>query len=141
MRDIPLPDGSAVAADELRMRAVCSSGPGGQNVNKVATKVELRWAVMESAAISADVKARLRGLASSHFTQRGELVLVGDRFRSQLQNLRDVRVRLIDLLRRAWAPPRPRKRTRPSVAADRRRLADKRRHGGRKQERARRDFD
>src|SRR5580658_5756917 len=117
---------------ELSWTAVRASGPGGQNVNKVASKVELRFDLLGSRALAADVKARLRDLAGSRVDATGQLLLTSQLTRDQSRNLEDARAKLADLVRRALRPPRKRKATRPSLGAKRRRLEHKRRQGEKK---------
>jgi ribosome-associated protein len=126
-------DGSLVIPGaELSWTAVRASGPGGQNVNKVASKVELRFDLLGSRALAADVKARLRDLAGSRVDATGQLLLTSQLTRDQSRNLEDARAKLADLVRRALRPPRKRKATRPSLGAKRRRLEHKRRQGEKK---------
>src|SRR5439155_22955577 len=91
-------DAIALDESELEERFVLSSGPGGQNVNKVASAVELRFDVARSPSLPEDVKERLRALAGRRLTKNGVLVLHGNRFRDQQKNRADVRVRLSDLI-------------------------------------------
>src|SRR5690606_9093564 len=109
-------------------------GPGGQNVNKVATAVQLRYDVAR-ADLPADTKRRLAALAGSMMTRDGELVIQASRFRSQAKNREDARARLLQLLRKAAVRPRARIPTAPSAAARERRLEAKRRRGRVKRER------
>ena len=118
----------SIALDEreLEERFVLASGPGGQNVNKVSTAVELRFDVRNSPALPEPVRARLERLAGRRLTKEGVLVLVGQRFRDQARNRQDALDRLLALIRQAAEPPPPpRKKTRPSRAARERRLAGK----------------
>ena len=125
MASLPVTPGIAIDESELVERFVLSSGPGGQNVNKVASAVELRFDAAQSPSLSEDVRARLKGVAGRRMTKDGVLVLHGNRFRDQSRNREDVRGRLLDLIARAAVPPRPRKRTRPPRAAKEKRLTEK----------------
>jgi len=115
----------SIAEEELEERFVLSSGPGGQNVNKVASAVELRLDVLHSPALADDVRARLIRLAGRRMTKDGVLVLHAGRFRDQQRNREDARARLIDLIRRAAVAPRARKATRPTRASKEKRLEQK----------------
>jgi ribosome-associated protein len=114
---------------ELEERFVLASGPGGQNVNKVATAVQLRFDIERSRSLPNDVCQRLRALAGHRLTKDGVLVLDGRRFRSQERNRADVRERLLALIRAAAARPKPRKATRPPKSSNLKRLDGKRGHG------------
>jgi ribosome-associated protein len=111
---------------ELVERFVLSSGPGGQNVNKVASAVELRFDVAHSLSLNDEIRARLRTLAGRRMTKDGILVLHGRRFRDQQRNRTDVRARLFALLAEAAVAPKQRKPTKPNKASRERRLEDKR---------------
>ena len=126
-----------IAEAELDERFVRASGPGGQNVNKVATAVELRFNAAASPAIAPDVLARLRTLAGSRMTDEGVLLIDARRHRTQAQNREDARERLADLVRQALVKPRRRRKTRPTrssveqrIQSKRRRSDVKRRRGG-----------
>lgn len=113
-----------------------ASGPGGQNVNKLSTAVQLRFELDGVSALPEPVKHRLRQIASSRLTEDGALLITAQRFRSQLRNREDALERLIALIREAAAPPPPpRRRTRPTLASRERRLADKSRQSRRRRER------
>lgn len=130
-----------VPAWALRWRAVRSSGPGGQNVNKVSSKVELRVAVACIHGLTQKTDARLRRLAGARLTTGGEIVLTAGRSRDQARNLTDAVDRLQRLLEEAQALPRPRHATRPGRRAVQRRLDAKHHAGVRKRERTARPDD
>jgi ribosome-associated protein len=112
-----------------------AAGPGGQNVNKVASAVQLRFDLRRLPALPAAVRARAERLAGRRLTQDGVVVITARRFRTQERNRRDARDRLVALLRRAAVPPEPRRRTRPPAAAREERLRRKARRAARKVER------
>lgn len=129
--------GWAVPAEDLEYKSVRSSGPGGQNVNKVASKVELRLKLGSTRALSAGQKQRLMAAYPSHVSGEGDFILTSDRFRSQPRNQRDVEERLAAMLLTIRTPPRRRVATRPSRAAKARRLSDKRARAESKERRRR----
>jgi len=115
----------AIPDDEVSVSFVRSSGPGGQNVNKVATAVQLRFDLAGSRALSPEVKTRLRALAGRRVTADGALLIVARNHRSQGENRREAGERLTDLIRRSLAPPKARRPTAPTRAARERRLEGK----------------
>ncbi|HEX4096663.1 MAG TPA: alternative ribosome rescue aminoacyl-tRNA hydrolase ArfB, partial [Caulobacteraceae bacterium] len=128
--------------DELQERFVRAAGPGGQNVNKVSTAVELRFDVRSSPSLPDGVRARLERLAGRRLTLEGVLVLQANRFRTQERNRQDALDRLSQLIARAAEPPPPpRKKTRPTLASKRRRLEGKVRRGQVKAMRGRPQMD
>ena len=114
---------------ELEERFVRASGPGGQNVNKVSTAVQLRFDPSRSPALSDDVRQRLRVLAGSRMTNDGVLVIDARAHRTQSQNREEARERLVDLIRRSLVRPKRRKKTRPGLAAKQRRIDTKKHRG------------
>ena len=111
--------------DEIRERFVRSSGPGGQNVNKVATAVQLRFDVRNSRSLAEEVRERLLRLAGKRVTGDGVLIIEASRFRTRERNRRDARDRLAQWLEKAAAPVKPRRKTGPTTGSKERRLADK----------------
>ena len=129
-----------IPEDEFLETFVRASGPGGQNVNKVASAVQLRFDVENSSALSEEVKQRLKRLAGRRMTSEGVIIIEARRYRDQEKNRADARERLAVLIRRAVEQPKPRKRTRPSRSAVQERLDQKRKHSERKRLR-RKDWD
>ena len=121
---------------EITETFIRASGPGGQNVNKVSSTVQLRFDVRQSPSLPEPVRERLERLAGKRVSQDGVLVITAQRFRSQDRNRADARQRLIALILRAATPPRPRRPTRPSAASRKRRLAAKAQRARLKQQRA-----
>lgn len=142
MRDLMLPQVTlTIPARELEWTAVRASGPGGQNVNKVSSKVELRFDFEESESLSPAVKARLRALAQHRLDAEGRILITSQVTRNQPQNLQDARLRLAELIAKAMVAPKRRRPTRPSKAAKRARIADKRLQSKKKQSRAQKNSD
>ncbi len=131
----------AIPEDELEERFIQASGPGGQNVNKVATAVQLRFRAAGSRALPAEVRERLLRSAGSRITAGGALVITARRYRTQESNRRDARARLAAIIARAAEEPRPRRPTRPTRAARERRLQEKAERSRIKRRRAERPDD
>lgn len=113
---------------ELQIEFIRASGPGGQNVNKVATAVQLRFDVHAS-SLPEEAKSRLITLAGKRMTSEGVLVIEAKRFRTQEQNREDAIQRLIDIVRRSLVPPKARRKTKPTAASKEKRLEEKKRKG------------
>jgi len=122
---------------ELEFAFVRSSGPGGQNVNKVATAVQLRFDVARSPSLPFDVRARLMARAGSKVTKDGVLVLSAQRFRTQERNRADAVERLVEMIRAAAVPPKRRRKTKPTRASKRQRVEEKRKRSSTKRLRGR----
>jgi ribosome-associated protein len=123
---IRIAKGILVPEGGIEWRAVRSSGPGGQNVNKVASKVELRADLAAVSGLSAPARARLRAFAAARLDADGRLLVTSQRTRDQLRNLEDARDKVKKLVERAMKAPRPRRLTQPSRGAVERRLKGKR---------------
>jgi ribosome-associated protein len=120
----------AIDESEIQESFVRASGPGGQNVNKVSTAIELRFDVRHSPSLPDAVKARLERLAGRRLTREGVLVIEAQRYRTQARNREDGIARLVELIKEAAAPPPPPRRpTKPTRASKERRLASKERRG------------
>jgi ribosome-associated protein len=138
-RSIRITASIALAEDELNETFVRAPGPGGQNVNKLATAVQLRFDVARSPSLPEDVRARLLRLAGRRVTGEGVLVIEAHRFRTQNRNREDARARLFGLIRAASVAPKVRRNTRPTAASRERRLQEKRARGEVKRGRRSRD--
>ena len=127
---IPITARIAIAEEELQEDFLRASGPGGQNVNKVETAVQLRFAALASPNLPERVKERLKSLAGRRMTREGVVVITAQRHRSREANRQDARERLLALLREAALPPAPpRRATKPTLGSKKRRLEAKTRRG------------
>jgi ribosome-associated protein len=123
----------AIDESEIEERFIRGSGPGGQNVNKVATAVQIRFDVRRNRSLPEAIRERLLHLAANRVSAEGFLIIEARRFRTQERNRQDARERLVTLIRRAAETPKPRRRTKPTVAAQSRRVEEKRHRGKLKQ--------
>jgi ribosome-associated protein len=139
MSDLVISVALVLPSAELEWTAVRSGGPGGQNVNKVASKVELRFDLARSVVLGPAVRARLASLAKGRLDAEGRVVIVADETRSQAQNLELARERLASLVRAALVKPKPRRPTKPSRGSKERRLGAKRHESEKKARRGGRD--
>jgi ribosome-associated protein len=137
MARITITDAISLGEDELVESFVLASGPGGQNVNKVSSAVQLRFGVAHSPSLGDEVRARLSSLAGQRLTKDGVIVITARSHRSQERNRADARARLVELIRRAATPPKPRRPTKPTRASKERRLDSKIRRAKLKRNRGR----
>jgi len=132
---IEITDTISIDESELQVDFVQASGPGGQNFNKVASQVQLRFDI-DSPSLPEDVRSRLRNIAKNRITEEGALLINAKRYRSQEQNRQDAIHRLVELVRKAAIPPKKRKATRPTQASKEKRLETKQRRSEIKRSRA-----
>jgi ribosome-associated protein len=141
MARLPVTASLSIDESELSERFVLASGPGGQNVNKVSTAVELRFDARNSPSLPDPLKARLVRIAGSRMTQDGVIVISAQRFRSQPRNREDAVERLFQMIREAAVPPIRRRATRPTLGSKERRLESKSVRSGTKSMRRKPDAD
>ncbi|NNF61410.1 MAG: aminoacyl-tRNA hydrolase [Gammaproteobacteria bacterium] len=141
MPELTVTDTLSIPLDEFELSFIRASGPGGQHVNKSSTAVQLRFDIRSSPSLPDDVRKRLLRIAGNRVTTQGELILTAKRFRSRKQNRQDALDRVARLVRRATVVPKKRRRTKPTRAARRQRLDDKKRRGKVKRLRGRPPLD
>lgn len=139
--DLPIPRGPTIPGAELIVEASRSSGPGGQHVNTTSSRITLRWSVVDSAVLTETQRAWLMQRLASRLTGEGTLLISVETARSQHRNRELARTRLVEVVSKALARPRPRRATRPTKASKVRRLEAKKRRGAVKANRRSPKFD
>ncbi len=133
--DIIINDLVVIPGSELQYTASRSSGPGGQHVNKTDSRIQVRWNIPSTSALSDFLKRRVMNVLATRLTDDGDLLLAADSNRSQHRNREEVTQRLAALVREALVPPKPRRRTKPTRASRQRRLDDKKKRADVKRQR------
>lgn len=122
----------SIKPSEIKLSFIASPGPGGQNVNKVATAVQLRFNVVNSPSLPEDVRLRLVSLLGKRLTIQGDLIIKASRYRTQERNKQDALERLFEIIKSAAVPPKKRRKTKPTFSSKQRRMDTKKIHGKKK---------
>jgi len=138
---IPIAAGVQVPAEAISVKAVRSGGPGGQNVNKVSSKIELRIQLEAIQGLTPEALVRLRHTVRNRLDGEGRWMIISEKTRDQSKNLEDARAKAVQVIAAAMVPPTPRHATRPTRGSKLRRLDDKRQAGEKKRQRGGKDFD